>query len=136
MSLLTLCRSVPWWAHLRACSLEGEQALSHLTQTKISGRRQVEGMLWNDYKSVFLSFCSVISPPQQFCFSNFSCRIGLLRYFLLDTFTCLFFSTQTHTRKVFPQKTLSFFFHKKQKAQQMKKAVQKYYAGFLVSDKP
>lgn len=46
----------------------------------------------------------MVSLPQQFYFSIFSYRLGLLRYLLLDF--CLFFSTHKHTQEVFPQKTV------------------------------
>lgn len=86
VSWFTCHRAMMWWTHLRASSLEWEQAPSHFKQVKTSGRWQDGGdvLEWpSDFPSS-LSMTVWSVSPQQFYFSNFSYRLGLLRYFLLN----------------------------------------------------
>lgn len=99
------CRSMMWWAHLRASSPEWEQAPSHVIQIKLSGRWQVVGMFWKERQSIFLFSCvyQYDHLTQQFYLSNFLYRLALLRYFLLNVFVVYFF---TYTKSLSPENSL------------------------------
>lgn len=65
------------------------------------GRWQAGGMFWNDCQIALPpGYDSEISLLPAVLFSNFSYRLGLLRYFLIN----FFFFFYTHTHEVFPQR--------------------------------